>query len=446
MGERANESKVESGVHPVMESLPTNIEAERAILRCCLSDSEAIKAAIAERLTPDDFACPTNAEIFRAITAMDAMHDPVDFMSLADYLTGCGTFEKLGGDEVLYEIAKTQSQATNASYYARIVRESANTKRLIAACTDVLQACHSGQFPFGDDALSYADERVGSVLMKARGLFGPENSSKPPSDTLPIVSAAPGKAPEEFRGLNGPGALAKAVCRRISEVHGRAAHAIEKISESGVISQLSPVEKMDLARELYWRYRVSEEDLFYVTNVSPLTIDKWIEWGPVEYQCKCCDTPIRLWFKTRQDASLSKLGSVYCKACDDRFDRKCAAEERERARVARVAELRSMPYNEYLLTPEWKARRDRQVEADGGACRLCGSRDNLNVHHRTYERLGEEAPLDLITLCYGCHQTFHDNRNLCKGDAPPGSTASDDRISLVGAGRPLGEPSSNDTF
>lgn len=72
-----------------------------------------------------------------------------------------------------------------------------------------------------------------------------------------------------------------------------------------------------------------------------------------------------------------------------------------------------MPYKEYLQTPHWKRKREEKVRAAGRRCQLC-NRDSvsLNVHHRTYERLGEELDEDLTVLCRDCHSTFHEHRRL----------------------------------
>ena len=83
-------------------------------------------------------------------------------------------------------------------------------------------------------------------------------------------------------------------------------------------------------------------------------------------------------------------------------------------RLMRPMELRSMPYREYLQTPEWAARRRAQIEADGGACRFCNATSGLQVHHRTYANRGNEKPGDLITVCRSCHGVFHKNRDLVK--------------------------------
>jgi hypothetical protein len=66
-----------------------------------------------------------------------------------------------------------------------------------------------------------------------------------------------------------------------------------------------------------------------------------------------------------------------------------------------------MPYAEYLQTDHWRGVQARAIKADRYRCRLCNSPDDLNVHHRTYQRLGAERPDDLITLCQGCHAKFH---------------------------------------
>lgn len=73
----------------------------------------------------------------------------------------------------------------------------------------------------------------------------------------------------------------------------------------------------------------------------------------------------------------------------------------------RLAELRTMRYADYLLTPEWLATRATIRERFGGRCAVCNSARSLQVHHRTYERRGEEDIRDLTLLCADCHSRFH---------------------------------------
>jgi len=80
----------------------------------------------------------------------------------------------------------------------------------------------------------------------------------------------------------------------------------------------------------------------------------------------------------------------------------------------RIQDLATMPYEDYLFTPEWLARREQAIERVGHRCQLCYSAENLNVHHRTYERRGNEKPSDLTVLCQSCHSWFH--RRLASRD------------------------------
>jgi replicative DNA helicase len=73
----------------------------------------------------------------------------------------------------------------------------------------------------------------------------------------------------------------------------------------------------------------------------------------------------------------------------------------------RITELKTMPYEEYLQTPEWMERRALMIERAGNRCQVCNSGEDLNVHHRTYERRGNEDPGDLTVLCQQCHAWFH---------------------------------------
>lgn len=78
----------------------------------------------------------------------------------------------------------------------------------------------------------------------------------------------------------------------------------------------------------------------------------------------------------------------------------------EAARARRI-QLATMPYEQYLLTPEWRARAERAKARAGWRCQFCNSSKNLEAHHRTYERRGTELDEDLVALCDRCHGDLH---------------------------------------
>jgi 5-methylcytosine-specific restriction endonuclease McrA len=62
-------------------------------------------------------------------------------------------------------------------------------------------------------------------------------------------------------------------------------------------------------------------------------------------------------------------------------------------------------YLEYLNSDAWRSIRAQVIHRDRGRCR-CGA-DGSDVHHLTYQNLGNEKLEDLILLCRECHQTEH---------------------------------------
>ena len=73
-------------------------------------------------------------------------------------------------------------------------------------------------------------------------------------------------------------------------------------------------------------------------------------------------------------------------------------------------------YYKSLLSKKWKAKAKLILKRDGYKCTVCGSTDNLQVHH-TYYYSNVFVPAydypnkSLITVCKGCHLDFH---NTCE--------------------------------
>ncbi len=78
-------------------------------------------------------------------------------------------------------------------------------------------------------------------------------------------------------------------------------------------------------------------------------------------------------------------------------------------------QLAALPYDDYLQTRHWRRRRDRALWLAGDRCERCGGRRLLDVHHRSYARLGCEDDTDLIVLCHPCHDHTHEELALAAG-------------------------------
>ena len=83
-----------------------------------------------------------------------------------------------------------------------------------------------------------------------------------------------------------------------------------------------------------------------------------------------------------------------------------------RDRVASAKkQVREKGYQWYVNSATWRRRRSRFLERKGSKCEVCGSTDNITVHHKTYARLGNERDRDLQVLCSGCHNNLHEGKH-----------------------------------
>jgi 5-methylcytosine-specific restriction endonuclease McrA len=64
-------------------------------------------------------------------------------------------------------------------------------------------------------------------------------------------------------------------------------------------------------------------------------------------------------------------------------------------------------YYRHLGSDKWADLRRRVFLRSKGICEGCGERRAVQVHHLTYERLGDEMLFDLAAVCMTCHEKIH---------------------------------------
>ena len=71
-----------------------------------------------------------------------------------------------------------------------------------------------------------------------------------------------------------------------------------------------------------------------------------------------------------------------------------------------------MSYFEYMQGESWRQKRLEAFVRHGTRCELCGSEENIQVHHATYRNLfNEDVETDLVVLCHDCHDNIHAGRS-----------------------------------
>jgi replicative DNA helicase len=143
-------------------SAPHNIDAEEALLACCVIDpAETLSLCHEKGLRAEAFYRPAHQILFSVIEAMHEKSVDVDQIALADNLTGrtVGTlpgrerdpdagknlFEYIGGHAALNRITSRIESTVHAKLWLEIVFEKWVLRRLIQAATDVVEGCYKNE-------------------------------------------------------------------------------------------------------------------------------------------------------------------------------------------------------------------------------------------------------------------------------------------------------------
>lgn len=107
-------------------------DAERSILGAILIDKDAI-VDIAVMLRPEMFYKDANGKIYESMVALYESRDPIDALTVADWLKKEKLLDSVGGRTYLTALTNEVPVASHALKYAQIVRETYIKRQLISA-------------------------------------------------------------------------------------------------------------------------------------------------------------------------------------------------------------------------------------------------------------------------------------------------------------------------
>ncbi len=115
---------------------PYNLEAEESVLGSMLISREAV-ITVSEILVEEDFYRKANQEIFKAVKELFSIGEPIDLITVADYLKKKNLLEEVGDSTYIHSLVSNIPLAANAEYYARIVKHNSVLRKLIYAATEI---------------------------------------------------------------------------------------------------------------------------------------------------------------------------------------------------------------------------------------------------------------------------------------------------------------------
>lgn len=143
---------------------PQDMAAEQSVLGAMLISKDAI-ADVSESVRGVDFYRPSHETIFDAIIDLYGRGEPADMITVAGELQRRGQLERIGGAPYLHTLAANVPIASNASYYAEIVKEKAVLRRLVDAGTKIVQMGYAGEGEV-DDIVDVAQAEVFKLTEK----------------------------------------------------------------------------------------------------------------------------------------------------------------------------------------------------------------------------------------------------------------------------------------
>ncbi|MCP5004097.1 MAG: replicative DNA helicase [Planctomycetes bacterium] len=143
---------------------PYSMEAEVSVLGSMLIDNETI-GLVAQVLNENSFYKTSHCQIYASIINLYDKQRVVDLVILKDELFKRSLLDKVGGIEYLMELEESVPITANVEFYAKIVREKAIKRELIAATTNIQQKAYHESLE-SDELLDLAEKSIFDITQQ----------------------------------------------------------------------------------------------------------------------------------------------------------------------------------------------------------------------------------------------------------------------------------------
>ena len=147
--------------------LPHSIEAEQSVIGSMLLDRDAILVA-SEILTSDDFYQNQYGIIFDAMVELCNEGKPVDTITLQNRLKEKDVPPDISSMEYVRELLEAVPTSANVKYYANIVSDKAQLRKLIRATEEVENACYLEK-DSTETIMEEAEKKLFNILQRTVG-------------------------------------------------------------------------------------------------------------------------------------------------------------------------------------------------------------------------------------------------------------------------------------
>ena len=129
--------------------LPHDLVAEQSLLGAVFISPDAI-ISLADELTPDDFYKPANKIVFKTMLSLLEKGEPIDATTMVSALTNQGDISNIGGINYVVELVNSTPTSKNVEHYAKLVKEKATLRKVIAELSESLSSAYQGDISINE--------------------------------------------------------------------------------------------------------------------------------------------------------------------------------------------------------------------------------------------------------------------------------------------------------
>ena len=128
---------------------PHDLAAEQSVLGAVFIAPDTI-ISLADELVPEDFYKPANKIVFKTMLSLLEKGEPIDATTMASALTNQGDILNIGGINYVVELVNSTPTSKNVEHYAKLVKEKATLRKVIADLSDSLSSAYQGDISIDD--------------------------------------------------------------------------------------------------------------------------------------------------------------------------------------------------------------------------------------------------------------------------------------------------------
>ena len=128
---------------------PHDLVAEQSVLGAVFIAPDTI-ISLADELLPDDFYKPANKIVFKTMLSLFKKGEPIDATTMVSALTNQGDISKIGGMNYVVELVNSTPTSKNVEHYAKLVKEKAMLRKVIADLSESLSSAYQGDVSISD--------------------------------------------------------------------------------------------------------------------------------------------------------------------------------------------------------------------------------------------------------------------------------------------------------